>query len=392
VEGDGVFSLRAFGDRLYAGAFGYGREAESMLWSYPPWGRVSPGLSGVSESICALIEFGGALYANTESSGDVARSLDGASWERVIDGEDGTIGCGLEVFGGALYAVNYDNRDQRAGRILRSADGAAWETVYDSGDEALYLRHLVAHGGELFALATVETAEQGVILSSADGLSWSRADAPTRFFRGLSWGGALYLSSTDRTSNGPAGIWRAEGEGFNEVLAVEDAYVTELAAFDGALWAGTSDGWKEATGTSRLLMSRDGDAWEEVCAFPEAATWAVAPMGDALFAGTWEYGLGGQVYAVEVVVGGGGDSGAGEAVDCAAIPAADPDWELCESGPDWCAGVYADGAGCDAFCGAAGLACYARYGGEPGCQKEEDYPIDCGEVNDHQSDWCECAL
>ncbi len=79
------------------------------------------------------------------------------------------------------------------------------------------------------------------------------------------------------------------------------------------------------------------------------------------------------------------------ATDCGAITAANPAWEVCESAPGYCAGVFADGAGCQAYCAAAGLECTGRFGGEPGCQKEADFWIGCGNSNDHQSDWCECG-
>jgi hypothetical protein len=76
-------------------------------------------------------------------------------------------------------------------------------------------------------------------------------------------------------------------------------------------------------------------------------------------------------------------------VDCSPI-AANPNYQLCESSTTHCAGVYLDGAGCNAYCGAAGLVCVARFGGQEGCIKEADYPIPCNEVNTHESDWCEC--
>lgn len=79
------------------------------------------------------------------------------------------------------------------------------------------------------------------------------------------------------------------------------------------------------------------------------------------------------------------------AVNCAPIAAAS-NFELCESSSSHCAGLFLDGSGCAAFCGAAGLTCTARFGGEEGCIKEPDYPIDCSEVNTHLSDWCECGV
>ncbi len=384
---DGFFALRSFGDHLYAGEFGYGLEGRSVLYRHPSWERVSPGLSGVSESICALQEFGGWLYANTESSGDLHRSADGESWERVWNGDDGTIGCALEVFDGRLYAVNYDNQDKRSGKILRTADGTSWETVHDSGSEALYLRELVAHDGVLHAYATDEHSHVGQELTSTDGASWSQRSTETRFFRGLSAWGTLWLGSTERSSNGVTGIWRDDGAGPTLVTGLDARYVTELATWRGGLWAGTSDGWKGDSGRGELWVSPDGGSWERACTLGELAVWSIAVHDDTLYVGSWEYGGGGQVYAVAPDTDDpGGTDGRGL---CDPI-AADPAWEVCEESASHCAGVYTDGAGCDAYCGAAGLTCHARWGGEPGCQKEPDFSIPCDEVNSHQSDWCEC--
>jgi len=386
---DGIFAMREFGSNLFVGLFGYGHTSESMLFEYPPWGRVEPGLRGVAESVCAMKEFQGHLYANTESDGYLYRSSNGSDWQRVYDGGPGWIGCGLEVHGGELYAVQYDYATHRSGKILRSADGLTWNTVFDSGNEDLYLRHLVAHEGVLYALGVRENESLGQLLVSVNGTDWTSADTPTRFFRALSWNGELYLSSTTSRSQGPTGIWAFHGGSPEMVHAVGAEYVTELAAWDSSLWAGTSDGWKEATGDSSLLMSRDGVTWETVCTFPEAAAWSVAPSGDHLYVGTWEYGSHGKLYEVSVDEGSAG-AGGGTGVDCSLISSANSAWEVCESTVGHCAGVFADGAGCDAFCAAAGLACFAKFGGEPGCVKEPNTVLGCGDGTHHQSDWCEC--
>lgn len=76
-------------------------------------------------------------------------------------------------------------------------------------------------------------------------------------------------------------------------------------------------------------------------------------------------------------------------VDCSGI-ATHPTFELCDSDPDFCAGVFTGGEGCTAFCAAAGLVCSMRTGGEPGCQQEPQVVLSCSENNGHQSDWCEC--
>ncbi len=86
---------------------------------------------------------------------------------------------------------------------------------------------------------------------------------------------------------------------------------------------------------------------------------------------------------------GGGDEGL-DPVNCSGITA-NPNYELCESSADHCAGVYTNGAGCYSFCAAAGLICTARFGGETGCDKEPENPWDCFEDNGHMSDWCECG-
>jgi hypothetical protein len=289
---------------MYAGLFGYGHEAESMLFQYPPWQRVNPGLLDIAESVCAMIEFQGMLYANTESDGHIFRSADGATWQRVYEGVGSQIGCGLEVFNGAIYAVNYENQAQNHGRVLRSTNGQDWSTVYDSGGDDLYLRHIVAHAGSIYAFATRENASEGKMLSSANGADWTLVDAPTRFFRALSWNGELYLSSTTSRSNGPAGIWQFASGSPQLIHPVTTTYVTELAAWDKSLWAGTSDGWKDATGSSSLLMSRDGQSWETVCTFPEAAAWSVAALTDHLYVGTWEYDSYGKLYEVSIKVSG----------------------------------------------------------------------------------------
>jgi hypothetical protein len=66
-------------------------------------------------------------------------------------------------------------------------------------------------------------------------------------------------------------------------------------------------------------------------------------------------------------------------------------WTVCKETATHCSGLYHDGAGCAAYCGAAGMVCKSRYGAHDTCQKETDYVIPCVEKNDHDSDWCECG-
>ena len=78
-------------------------------------------------------------------------------------------------------------------------------------------------------------------------------------------------------------------------------------------------------------------------------------------------------------------------MDCSGITA-HPDFELCDEGVDYCAGVFTNYNGCVAFCAAAGLTCSERYGGEEGCQGPElQNPLACGADTQHKSDWCRCG-
>jgi hypothetical protein len=76
-------------------------------------------------------------------------------------------------------------------------------------------------------------------------------------------------------------------------------------------------------------------------------------------------------------------------LDCSGIQA-HAGWEVCETGPDRCAGVFTDGAGCDSYCAGAGLICVASYGAEPGCLKETS-SFGCA-FTGHNSNWCECGV
>ena len=69
-----------------------------------------------------------------------------------------------------------------------------------------------------------------------------------------------------------------------------------------------------------------------------------------------------------------------------------PRWELCASTPDRCEGVFNDGAGCQAFCQAAGLECLEVHEDLAGCRKDTSRPpLSCDTPTGHQSDWCACG-
>jgi hypothetical protein len=295
---DGIFSLRDFDGTLYAGMFGYGHEGESMLFSYPPWQRVSSGIVGIGESVCAMEEYDGQLYANTEDSADIFRSSDGSTWERVHDGPAGYIGCGLAIQGDHIYAIQYDVQNQTHGRILRSNGGSSWSLVYDSGSASRYVREIVSFGGTLYAFAVDQGTAQGYMLTSSGGLSWTETAVGARYFRTHPFGGSLWVSSTSSGSNGVAGIWQFDGTSFTQVHQSAKVYVTDITDWRGALFAATSDGWKNDTGNASVLFSIGGQTWTEICQLGELAAWAIEVSNDRLFVGTWQYQHGGQLYEI----------------------------------------------------------------------------------------------
>ena len=298
--GDGFFTLAEFNGKLYAGLFGYGLENVSMLYSYPAWQITSPGLTGISESVCAMQEFNGMLYANTESSGDIFRSHDGSNWTRVSDGRNGSIGCGMTVFDGRLYAINYRNSDSSHGLIMRSPDGANWSTVYDSGSASMYLREIIAYGDKIYAFAILEDSNSGRMFSSVNGADWDIVEVPNRYFRGHVWNGYLWLGSVrDAGSSGEVAVWRYDGSTFTRAVSGDRKYFTNIKDLDGHLFASTSNGWKTDPGPSSLWVSPDGmTQWRQICEFDRTAVWSMAVVDSTLYLGTWQYGSNGRVYRV----------------------------------------------------------------------------------------------
>ncbi len=300
-HGDGFFRLAEFRGQLYAGLFGYGLEDRSMLYRYPDWELVEPGLTGIGESVCALREFDGALYANTENSGDIYRSFDGTHWERVHNGEAGSIGCGLAEFGGDLYAVNYRYSHADHGKVLRQV-GDDWRTVYDSGDVPLYLREIVTYDGVLYAFAIHQDTNQGQMLTSTNGSDWTLTEVGNRYFRGYVWRGFLWLGATDRGGADDASVFRFDGSEFVQTHRSSRRYVADLHALDDRLFISTSNGFKDDVGPSGVWVSGDGESdWEQVCEFSETAAWSMAVVDDELYVGTWEFRRGGSVYHVRRV-------------------------------------------------------------------------------------------
>ena len=90
--------------------------------------------------------------------------------------------------------------------------------------------------------------------------------------------------------------------------------------------------------------------------------------------------------------GSGGAGGGSLPVDCSAIQN-NPNWELCEEGPDFCAAVFNDGAGCAAVCASVGMSCAERWENLEGACAANTHaaPLSCDDPIAHQSDYCVCS-
>jgi hypothetical protein len=297
---DGFFVLRQYRQRLIAGAFGYA--GKQKIFSYPPWRPAHPGIV-VGESVCALAEFDGWLYANTEASGKIFRSADGERWELVFDGAP-HVGCGLAVFNGLLYAT-ITNFDRAPGEIHRSPDGTRWQRVYSSGRKTRYIREIVAYRERLYAFFVDSRSQATGVLVSADGLNWQRLETPARMIRGHVHGGYLWLAATSKYSkHDESSIWRFDGRRFKRVHRETDkSHISNISSMGGALLATTVVEWKGRGGGASLLRSCDGGrSWRTAATFDETEAYGLQTFEGALYVGTKQEGGGGKVYRIDAPI------------------------------------------------------------------------------------------
>ncbi len=146
-----------------------------------------------------------------------------------------------------------------------------------------------------------------------------------------------------------------------------------LATTGGAGGTGGTGGWGAVAGATTGGVAATGGL---------PTTGGVDPTGGSPLGG----GPTGGVAAT------GGLTGTGGApVDCSGIASAG--WELCGSGPDFCAAVFEDGAGCETVCAAAGLGCAEVWENMEGsCAPDTTLPaLTCSPGSGHQSDYCLCT-
>lgn len=293
---DGFFVLHPYRGKLIAGAFGY--DGKRKIFSYPPWQPAQPGLV-VGESVCALTEFDGRLYANTEDSGKIFRSRDAARWEQVFNGSPG-VGCGLATFRGHLYATSA-NFDRAPGEIHRSADGTQWQRVYSSGAKARYIREIIVYRDRLYAFFVDTATQRSGMLISSDGSHWEKRETPARIIRGHVRGRYLWLAATSKyTQDGASSIWRFDGRRFKQVHTEPDkSHISNIFSIGKILLATTVVEWKGSQGGATLIHSCDGGrSWRTSHTFAETEAYALQQFGGELYVGTKQHGGGGKVYRI----------------------------------------------------------------------------------------------
>ena len=289
----GFFSLKTYKDKLYAGSFGYGKK--QMIYSYDggSLAPVSPGFT-VSESVCALQEFGGYLYANTEAKGKIFRSQDGNNWQQVYKAPQ-PIGCGLAVFGGHIYATNTNYPGKTPGLIYRSSNGTDWKQVYNSNNREEYLKEIMAFKDKIYAFHV-----KGAVVSS-DGINWQAMNTPARMFKSHVAGNQAIITSGKKYSNtNESAIWSFDGNNFTKLFGIGAmSHVSGVYKQGNNILAITTVQFKGKQGGATLVASCDGGkTFKSIHTFKETEGWGVEEYKGNLFVGTKQDGGGGQVYKV----------------------------------------------------------------------------------------------
>jgi len=289
----GIFELETFKGKLYVGMFGYGSSKKSMLYD-DKLKPISPGIIGVEESVCALEEYNGYFYANTESDGKIYKSADGKNWTKVYQYDH--VGCGLTVFNGYIYATIADYQDRMKARIIRSSNGTNWQIVW--ANDTHYIRDIIAYKDKIYAFSVKNN--KAYWHESSNGVNWTVKETEARFFRSHVFGGDLFLGASGKyTSSGTSGIWKYDGTTLEKVYEDKDKkfdHITQLDDLNGNLYAGASAGFKKTKGGGALLKSTDkGKTWKKICDFTEEeGVWAVENFNNTIYVGTWEDDGGGH--------------------------------------------------------------------------------------------------
>lgn len=185
---NGISRLIVFDDQLYAFTGTFTEGGQMQLWrtatgNSGDWQQVSGGPFANPDNFqAATLEiFQNRLYlgtANAATGGELWRSLDGSSWEKItLDGLGGaktSAIAALESFDGQLF-FSTRNLDE-GGEIWRSTDGVSWSRAAAGGFSNLNngrLYNLTNWNSQLYVLAgNTETGAE--VWQSSDGLAWNK--------------------------------------------------------------------------------------------------------------------------------------------------------------------------------------------------------------------------
>jgi hypothetical protein len=212
-SGEHVYTLAAFGGKLYAG--GRGDDAHVWRWDSAGWTRVVSDGFGTSdnEAIDHMAVFGSELYATTMNEplgGEIWRSDDGLAWTQVVSagfGDDGNDEImRLAVYSETLFASTWSWTTTHGAEIWSSPTGDAGDWVQE-----------VANG---FG----DTNNEGVVAFEV-------------------YSDALYAGTVSQSTGGEVWRWPGTGSWTQVNVAgfgtVSNTAVSALAVFSDTLYAST---------------------------------------------------------------------------------------------------------------------------------------------------------
>ena len=308
--------MESFNGALYIGMFGYGSSPSTgMVYRYTSTNQQLSEVKGLSqqalgsaESVCALKEFKGHLYAATEDKGRIFRSANGIDWTFVFQGRY-PVACTLEVHKHRLYAATATHvGPNEKGEVLytSSGDPNSWEKAQFVNNPG-YIREIVSHQNKLYGFSV--RGGQGLWHESSNGTTWTSTPSSalfgvnTRVFRTKSIDNSLWLGTAKYgIKDGHTGIWTlANGSLTEEYQNDEYSHITDFELGYTAnnkqpvVLAAASTGFKSKPGTigSALLIKPDNtSSWRELTNFPnEEGLWALNAHAGKIYAGTMHGGL-----------------------------------------------------------------------------------------------------
>ncbi len=316
----GFFSLFDFNGSLVAGTY-CGYRAQGLCGIYvsvperPRLKRVKPPLN-TGESVYALNEFRGRLYANTENKGKLFRSRDGVAWEEVfrdhgLRTSGGVMGGAVGVFDGQVWA-SFTELGTFVTRIYKSPSGdpGSWMPDQSFGTRrGVQIRELPVFNDRFYALGYDHNKNAGVIFAYAFGRGWEEAPFDgggrlrnKRIVKAHPWKGWLYLSTSPWVNNKrlpPAEVWRWDGRSLENVYTDPKRNIgTDIADFGGRIYFADSLDWNATEGEAGLHRSPTGEkgTWTEIFSLPQPEAMDMAVHGGKLYVATRQRGGVGNVF------------------------------------------------------------------------------------------------